>query len=50
MKIWIVCDNNEVPSIRVFENLEKAQKFVDRYDGLASEDCWIFNENGTEIE
>lgn len=48
--VWIVCDNNNTPSIRVFDSLEKAQKHVDKYDGLASEDCWIFDRNGSEIE
>jgi len=50
MKVWIVCDNNETPSIRVFENLEKAQKFIDKYDGLVLENCWTFDKNGTKVE
>ena len=50
MKVWIVCDNNNTPSIIPFESLEKAQIHVDQYDGLESEDCWIFNENGSEVD
>ena len=49
MKIWIVCDNNVKSTIIAFETLEKAQKYVDKYDGCAAEDCWIFDENGSEI-
>ena len=50
MKVWIVCDNNVSKSIIVFESLEKAQKYVNKYDGFAAEDCWIFDENGSKVE
>lgn len=49
MKIWIVCDNNVQPTIILFESLEKAQKYVDKYDDFKSEDCWVFDESGTEV-
>lgn len=50
MKIWIVCDNNNIPSIVVYDSLEKAQAHTNRYDGLGSEDCWIFNKEGSEVK
>jgi len=50
MKIWIVCDNNDIPSIRIFESLKKAEKHVDKYNDYKKDDCWIFDENGSEIE
>lgn len=50
MKVWIVCDNNVDPSIILFDSLEKAQKRVDIYTGFELNDCWIFDENGSEVE
>jgi len=50
MKVWIVCDNNAISTIKVFESLGKAQKYVNQYTGYKKDDCWIFNSNGSEIE
>jgi len=52
MKVWIVCDNNSNPTIRVFESLEKAQKYLDQYNDspILKADCWIFDKTGTKVE
>ena len=56
MKIWIVCDNNADETIILFKTLEKAQKYVsENYEGwggleFKTDDCWIFDENGTEVK
>ena len=50
MKIWIVCDNNQFDSIIVYDSLEKAKNHKDQYDGIEFEDCWIFDEEGTEVK
>ena len=51
MKVWIICDNNnEDETIIPFSSLELAQKYQEQYSGLAGEDCWLFNEEGTEVK
>ena len=50
MKVWVVCDNNNTAeSILVFKTLALARKYVNQYTGVASKDCWLFNEKGTKI-
>ncbi|MFX1452437.1 MAG: hypothetical protein ACFFCM_16475 [Promethearchaeota archaeon] len=50
MKVWIVCDNNSSKSITVYDSSEKAEKHTNQYDSFKSEDCWILDKNGTEVE
>ena len=50
MQVWVVCDNNNTTkSILVFKTLALAQEYMSQYTGIALEDCWIFDENGTDV-
>ena len=55
MKVWIVCDNNRNKSgnpIIPFSSLELAQRYQEQYeyDPIKAVDCWIYDEEGTEVK
>jgi len=50
MKVWIVTDNTDTENpLHLFDSKKKAEKYVEEYEGKFPDDCWIYDDEGTEV-